>query len=168
MQMNQETVVEYQTEENTKVIQNAISIINANSNDRFTVKSRTSYETLIKTPIILYSHIRLFFPDDTIIDSYFSIKETIGDIVSFINQCLSDPNNEFVLSTTPPPVKYTNMKQTIQELKLYPKVLLYVNFSSEYNKLKENILTQIDIQQSFNSNITFNPNQNVSNTSIFD
>lgn len=143
VQMNQKASEDEVNEEDKKILKKQIELIKSKENDRFTLKSRNSFEILIKTPIYLKSDIRLVFPDNYIVEVSFGLKETIGDIYSFIRQYLANPENQFTISTTPPPKKYNQLHQTIKELKLYPKVLMYVNFESTYNKLKEEEILKI-------------------------
>lgn len=136
VEMNEKSNEE-EMNEDKQILKKQIELIKSKEIDRFTMKSRNAFELLIKTPIYLKSDIRLVFPDDYIIEVTFGLRETIGDIYSFIRQYLVNPEDKFTISTTPPPKKYNILHQTIKELKLYPKVLMHVNFETAYNKLKQ-------------------------------
>ena len=44
-----------------------------------------------------------------------------------------DPNIEFYITTSPPLIKYLDMKATIHSQKLAPSTLMYINFPSITN-----------------------------------
>ena len=92
----------------------------------------------MKTPIYVKSDIRLKFPNEQILQGSFALYETIGDIYKFVNYYLKDKNEKFNISTTPPLKRYLKMDNTIQQEKLYPNLLMYVNFENQYSGLDEN------------------------------
>ena len=123
-------------------------MVKENQNDRFTLKSRTRLEQLMKTPIYVKSEIRLKFPNEIILQGTFALYETVGDIVNFVKEYLKNKNEKFNLSTTPPLKRYLKMEVTIQEEKLFPSLMMYVNFESEFSGLDEsktkNIMTKME------------------------
>ena len=124
--------------EDKMIIKKKLALLKEKENDRFTLKSRTRLEMLMKTPIYVKSDIRLKLPNDQILQGSFGLYETVGDIYSFIREYLKDKNEKFNISTTPPLKRYTKMEQTIQEEKLYPNLLMYINFENEFTGLDEN------------------------------
>ena len=120
------------------IIKKNLALLKEKENDRFTLKSRTRLEMLMKTPIYVKSDIRLKLPNDQILQGSFGLFETVGDIYSFIREYLKDKNEKFNISTTPPLKRYTKMDNTIQEEKLYPNLLMYINFENEFTGLDEN------------------------------
>ena len=124
--------------EDKMIIKKNLALLKEKENDRFTLKSRTRLEMLMKTPIYVKSDIRLKLPNDQILQGSFGLFETVGDIYSFIREYLKDKNEKFNISTTPPLKRYTKMDNTIQEEKLYPNLLMYINFENEFTGLDEN------------------------------
>ena len=124
--------------EDKMIIKKNLALLKEKENDRFTLKSRTRLEMLMKTPIYVKSDIRLKLPNDQILQGSFGLFETVGDIYSFIREYLKDKNEKFNISTTPPLKRYTKMNSTIQEEKLYPNLLMYINFENEFTGLDEN------------------------------
>ena len=127
------------SEDDKMIFKNSMDIIKKNQNDRFTLKSRLLFETLMKSPIYIKSDIRFKFPDNNIIEASFALYETIGDLYNFIKTYLNNPYEESTISTTPPPKKYTKLNETIENSKLYPQVLMYVNFEKYSGLIKEKI-----------------------------
>ena len=119
------------------IIKKNLALIKEKENDRFTLKSRMRLEQLMKTPIYVKSDIRLKFPNELILQGSFALYETIGDIYSFIRNYLKNKNDNFNISTTPPLKRYLKMEQTISNEKLYPNLLMYVNFEEEFSGLDE-------------------------------
>ena len=124
--------------EDKMIIKKNLALLKEKENDRFTLKSRTRLEQLMKTPIYVKSDIRLKFPNEQILQGSFALFETVGDIYKFIKDYLKDKNEKFNISTTPPLKRYLKMDNTIQEEKLYPNLLMYVNFEEQYSGLDEN------------------------------
>ena len=91
----------------------------------------------MKTPIYVKSDIRLKFPNEQILQGSFALYETIGDIYNFIRIYLKNKNDKFNISTTPPLKRYLKMEETIGNEKLYPNLLMYVNFEEEFSGLDE-------------------------------
>ena len=120
-----------------QIIKKNLAMIKEKQNDRFTLKSRTRLEQLMKTPIYVKSDIRLKFPNEIILQGTFALYETVGDIVNFVKEYLRNKNEKFNISTTPPLKRYLKMDATIQEEKLFPSLLMYVNFESQYSGLDE-------------------------------
>ena len=129
--------------EDKMIIKKNLALLKEKENDRFTLKSRTRLEMLMKTPIYVKSDIRLKLPNDQILQGSFGLFEKVGDIYSFIREYLKDKNEKFNISTTPPLKRYTKMESTIQEEKLYPNLLMYINFENEFNGLDENKIKNI-------------------------
>ena len=129
--------------EDKMIIKKNLALLKEKENDRFTLKSRTRLEMLMKTPIYVKSDIRLKLPNDQILQGSFGLYETVGDIYSFIREYLKDKNEKFNISTTPPLKRYTKMEQTIQEEKLYPNLLMYINFENEFSGLDEDKIKNI-------------------------
>jgi hypothetical protein len=123
--------------EDKMIIKKNLALLKEKENDRFTLKSRTRLEMLMKTPIYVKSDIRLKLPNDQILQGSFGLYETVGDIYSFIREYLKDKNEKFNISTTPPLKRYTKMEHTIQEEKLFPNLLMYINFENEFSGLDE-------------------------------
>ena len=124
--------------EDKMIIKKYLALLKEKENDRFTLKSRTRLEQLMKTPIYVKSDIRLKFPNEQILQGSFALYETIGDIYKFVNYYLKDKNEKFNISTTPPLKRYLKMDYTILQEKLYPNLLMYVNFENQYSGLDEN------------------------------
>ena len=124
--------------EDKMIIKKNLALLKEKENDRFTLKSRTRLEQLMKTPIYVKSDIRLKFPNEQILQGSFALYETVGDIYKFVNYYLKDKNEKFNISTTPPLKRYLKMDNTIQQEKLYPNLLMYVNFENQYSGLDEN------------------------------
>ena len=124
--------------EDKMIIKKNLALLKEKENDRFTLKSRTRLEQLMKTPIYVKSDIRLKFPNEQILQGSFALYETIGDIYEFVKSYLKNKNEKFNISTTPPLKRYLKMANTIQEEKLYPNLLMYVNFEETYSGLDEN------------------------------
>lgn len=131
------------TEDDRMIYQNAMNIIKMKQNDRFTLKSRTKFEQLMKTPIYIKADIRLKFPDECIIQGSFALYENIGKIYEFIREYLNNRGDKFNISTTPPLKRYLKLGRTIQEEKLFPNILMYVNFDGRYNGLDKNKTSRI-------------------------
>ena len=124
--------------EDKMIIKKNLALLKEKENDRFTLKSRTRLEQLMKTPIYVKSDIRLKFPNDCMLEGSFALYETIGDIYKFVKEFLRNKNNKFNISTTPPLKRYLKLGNTIQEEKLYPNILMYVNFDEQFNGLDGN------------------------------
>ena len=124
--------------EDKMIIKKNLALLKEKENDRFTLKSRTRLEQLMKTPIYVKSDIRLKFPNEQILQGSFALYETIGDIYNFIRNYLKNNNEKFNISTTPPLKRYLKMDKTIHEEKLYPNLLMYVNFDETFSGLDEN------------------------------
>ena len=124
--------------EDKMIIKKNLALLKEKENDRFTLKSRTRLEQLMKTPIYVKSDIRLKFPNEQILQGSFALYETVGDIYKFVNYYLKNKNEKFNISTTPPLKRYLKMDNTIQQEKLYPNLLMYVNFENQYSGLDEN------------------------------
>ena len=129
--------------EDKMIIKKNLALLKEKENDRFTLKSRTRLEQLMKTPIYIKSDIRLKFPNECILQGSFALFETIGDIYEFVKSYLKDKNDKFNISTTPPLKRYLKFDSTIQQEKLYPNLLMYVNFESEFNGLDDNKTSNI-------------------------
>ena len=114
-----------------------MALIKEKENGRFTLKSRMRLEQLMKTPIYVKSDIRLKFPNELILQGSFALYETIGDIYNFIRIYLKNKNDQFNISTTPPLKRYLKMEETIMNEKLYPNLLMYINFENEFSGLEE-------------------------------
>ena len=123
--------------EDKMIIKKNLALLKEKENDRFTLKSRMRLEQLMKTPIYVKSDIRLKFPSEIILQGSFALYETIGDIYSFIRNYLRDKNDKFNISTTPPLKRYLKMDATIGNEKLYPNLLMYVNFEEEFHGIDE-------------------------------
>ena len=123
--------------EDKMIIKKNLALIKEKENDRFTLKSRMRLEQLMKTPIYVKSDIRLKFPNELILQGSFALYETIGDIYNFIRIYLRNKNDKFNISTTPPLKRYLKMEETIGNEKLYPNLLMYVNFEEEFSGLDE-------------------------------
>ena len=137
------------SEDDKLIYKNAMSLIKENQNNRFTLKSRMHFENLMNTPIYVKSDIRFKFPDSNILEASFGLNETIGDLYNFIKEYLINPKEKFTISTTPPPKKYIKENETIQNNKLFPQVLMYVNFDSEYSGLIKEKIEKIKINMNF-------------------
>ena len=124
--------------EDKMIIKKNLALLKEKENDRFTLKSRMRLEQLMKTPIYVKSDIRLKFPNEIILQGSFALYETIGDIYNFIRIYLKNKNDKFNISTTPPLKRYLKMEATIGNEKLYPNLLMYVNFEEEFSGLDEN------------------------------
>ena len=124
--------------EDKMIIKKNLALLKEKENDRFTLKSRMRLEQLMKTPIYVKSDIRLKFPNEIILQGSFALYETIGDIYNFIRIYLRNKNDKFNISTTPPLKRYLKMEATIGTEKLYPNLLMYVNFEDEFSGLDEN------------------------------
>ena len=135
----------YTSEDDKIIYKTSMDLIKQNANDRFTLKSRTQFEKLVKTPIYIKSDIRLKFPDSTILEASFGLYETVGDIYNFINEYLNNKKNEYTISTTPPLKRYVKKEETIISQKLYPQILMYVNFDKGYDGLNENKIAPIKV-----------------------
>ena len=123
--------------EDKMIIKKNLALIKEKENDRFTLKSRMRLEQLMKTPIYVKSDIRLKFPNELILQGSFALYETIGDIYNFIRIYLKNKNDQFNISTTPPLKRYLKMEETIMNEKLYPNLLMYINFENEFSGLEE-------------------------------
>ena len=123
--------------EDKMIIKKNLALLKEKENDRFTLKSRARLEKLMKTPIYVKSDIRLKFPNEKILQGSFALFEKVGDIYQFIKNYLKDKNEKFNISTTPPLKRYLKMNNTIQEEKLFPNLLMYVNFEEQYSGLDE-------------------------------
>ena len=123
--------------EDKMIIKKNLALLKERENDRFTLKSRTRLEQLMKTPIYVKSDIRLKLPNEQILEGSFALFETVGDIYNFIKEYMKVKTEKFNISTTPPLKRYLKMDNTIQEEKLYPNLLMYVNFENEFSGLDE-------------------------------
>ena len=123
--------------EDKMIIKKNLALIKEKENDRFTLKSRLRLEQLMKTPIYVKSDIRLKFPNELILQGSFALYETIGDIYNFVRIYLKNKNDQFNISTTPPLKRYLKMEETIMNEKLYPNLLMYINFENEFSGLEE-------------------------------
>ena len=129
--------------EDKMIIKKNLALLKEKENDRFTLKSRTRLEQLMKTPIYVKSDIRLKFPNEIILQGSFALYESVGDIYKFISIYLKEKNEKFNISTTPPLKRYLKMDNTIQEEKLYPNLLMYVNFEDSFSGLDEDKIKNI-------------------------
>ena len=159
--------------EDKMIIKKNLALLKEKENDRFTLKSRMRLEQLMKTPIYVKSDIRLKFPNEIILQGSFALYETIGDIYNFIRIYLRNKNDKFNISTTPPLKRYLKMDAKIGNEKLYPNLLMYVNFEEEFSGLDENKtknikqnleLMDIDEEELINAGIHFENNKNEINT----
>ncbi len=137
------------SEDDKLIFKNAMSLIKENQNNRFNLKSRMHFENLMNSPIYVKSEIRFKFPDSNILEASFGLNEKIGDLYKFIKEYLINPNEKFTISTTPPPKKYIKENETIQNNKLFPQVLMYVNFDLEYSGLIKEKIEKIKINMNF-------------------
>ncbi len=137
------------SEDDKLIFKNAMSLIKENQNNRFNLKSRMHFENLMNSPIYVKSDIRFKFPDSNILEASFGLNEKIGDLYKFIKEYLINPNEKFTISTTPPPKKYIKENETIQNNKLFPQVLMYVNFDLEYSGLIKEKIEKIKINMNF-------------------
>ena len=155
--------------EDKMIIKKNLALLKEKENDRFTLKSRMRLEQLMKTPIYVKSDIRLKFPNEIILQGSFALYETIGDIYNFIRIYLRNKNDKFNISTTPPLKRYLKMDAKIGNEKLYPNLLMYVNFEEEFSGLDENKtknikqnleLMDLDEEELINAGIHFENNKN--------
>ena len=123
--------------EDKMIIKKNLALLKEKENDRFTLKSRTRLEQLMKTPIYVKSDIRLKLPCELILQGSFALYETVGDIYNFVKQYLKVKTEKFNISTTPPLKRYLKLDKTIQEENLFPNLLMYVNFEEEFSGLDE-------------------------------
>ncbi len=135
--------------EDKMIIRKNLALLKEKENDRFTLKSRARLEQLMKTPIYIKSDIRLKFPNECILQGSFALFETVGDIYEFIKSYLRNKNDQFNISTTPPLKRYLKLEKTIQEEKLYPNLLMYVNFDEQFSGLDENKIKNIKANLEF-------------------
>ena len=134
----------YKSIDESLIYKNSMELIKKNANNRFILRSRTEYEKLINKPIYVKSEIRLKFPDQNILEGSFALYETIGDIYNFIREYLYNKYEQFTISTTPPPKKYINLNEKIAFYKLFPQVLMYVNFE-RYSGLNRDKVNKIRV-----------------------
>ena len=134
---NEEEDLISNSNEDKNIIKRNLALLKEKENDRFTLKSRMKLEQLMKTPIYVKSDIRLKFPNEQILQGSFSLYETIGDIYKFIKLYLKDDKDKFNICTTPPLKRYLKMESTIGREKLFPNLLMYVNFENEFHGLNE-------------------------------
>ncbi len=134
----------YKSVDESLIYKNSMELIKKNANNRFILRSRTEYEKLINKPIYVKSEIRLKFPDQNILEGSFALYETIGDIYNFIREYLYNKYEQFTISTTPPPKKYINLNEKIAFYKLFPQVLMYVNFE-RYSGLNRDKVNKIRV-----------------------
>ena len=123
--------------EDKMIIKKNLALLKEKENDRFTLKSRTRLEQLMKTPIYVKSDIRLKLPCELILQGSFALYETVGDIYNFVKEYLKVKTEKFNISTTPPLKRYLKLDKTIQEENLFPNLLMYVNFEGEFSGLDE-------------------------------
>lgn len=140
---NDEEELISKTQDDEIIRKDALLLIAQNHNDKFTLKARTKYEQLINSPIYIKSEIRIKFPNEHILIGMFALYETVGDIYNFVRYYLAEKNDQFVLSQTPPPVKYTDYNKRIEELRLFPNCILYANFSGDYHGLSGPLIIDI-------------------------
>ena len=140
------------SEDDKLIYKTSMELIKQNANNRFTLKSRSLFEAFIKTPVYIKSDIRLKFPDSTILEGSFALYEKVGDIYDFVRGYLKNPSCSFNISTTPPLKRYTKLDDTIFSLKLYPQILMYVNFDNTYEGLKEEEIEKIKIEMDLGPN----------------
>ena len=88
------------------IIKKNLALLKERENDRFTLKSRTRLEQLMKTPIYVKSDIRLKLPNEQILEGSFALFETVGDIYNFIKEYMKVKTEKFNISTTPPLKRY--------------------------------------------------------------
>ena len=134
----------YKSIDESLIYKNSMELIKKNANNRFTLRSRTEFENLMNKPIYVKSEIRLKFPDQNILEGSFALYETIGDIYNFIREYLYNKYEQFTISTTPPPKKYINLNEKIAFYKLFPQVLMYVNFE-RYSGLNRDKVNKIRV-----------------------
>ena len=141
--INQKDDSTYNSDEDKIIIKKNLALLKEKESDRFTIKSRVRLEQLMKTPIYIKSDIRLKFPNEQILQGSFALYETIGDIYNFIKNYLKNKEDKFNISTTPPLKRYLKLDQTIENEKLYPNLLMYVNFANKFNGLNEEKIKEI-------------------------
>jgi hypothetical protein len=78
--------------------------------------------------------------------------ETVGDIYAFIKENIINPNESFYLTTSPPLVKYQDMKATIYNTKLAPSTLMYINFPNIPDPSKIDFLKE-ELQSKYITNL---------------
>ncbi len=107
----------------------AMNVIRSNT-DKFKVKRRTEFENLLKRPVYSKATVRIKFPDESIIQANFAMKETVSEIYDFVRENLNDISERFTLFTPFPSKKYVNMSRTVYAEGFAPSVLLYVTLEN--------------------------------------
>ncbi|CAB4030887.1 Tether containing UBX domain for GLUT4, partial [Paramuricea clavata] len=69
--------------------------------------------------------IRVYFPDRTVLQGFFSPKETVSAVTSFVNENLEQKNTDFYLYTTPPRIILDKPNITLFEAKLFPAAIIH-------------------------------------------
>lgn len=98
------------------------------------MKARVDYEKLMDTKVYTKACLRFKFPNETIVQVNFALMEAVGDIYDYLKQHIINGDEEFYLFTSPPLLKFTDMKAKIFNVKLHPYTLMHVG----YTKLGKN------------------------------
>lgn len=91
-----------------------------------------------KTESIKSIQIRIRLPDQSHLEALFKSTETIGDVLSFVNSSLSQPNLPFRLFTNPPKVFFLDSTATlVRQCKFSPRTLLFFEWNHTAGVPKE-------------------------------
>jgi len=97
---------------------------------KFSTQAMRDLETLKKSRIFTETLIRVQWPDKTILQAYFSPKESIKELSGMINEILRDELKDgFYLCVTPPLVRLQE-EQTFEEAGLVPAALVYMHWKT--------------------------------------
>ena len=69
--------------------------------------------------------IRVYFPDRTVLQGFFSPRETVSAVSSFVGENLEQKNVDFYLYTTPPRTILDKTNLTLFEAKLFPTAIVH-------------------------------------------
>lgn len=91
-----------------------------------------------KSESIKIIQIRIRLPDQTHLEAQFKSTETIGDVISFVESSLSQPDLPFRLFTNPPKLFYTDLDATlVKTCKFSPRTLLFFEWNHDAGLPKE-------------------------------
>lgn len=151
----------------------AMSILKVSRDDKFKIKARVDLEKLLKEKIYTTSLVQFKFSNNMILLVNFALQETTNDLIGFFTSLIDSEFVEknkvnFTLTHDYPPKNITASSKTIYQEKLYPYVIVSVNFFFGDGKVCDPPLlkTCYEYLQTTNSNNygMINNSTNTSNT----
>jgi len=108
---------------------------------QFTSRRKKEFQDLLKKPLFTETRIRVRCPDMTILEARFSPKETLKNVVDFVQGLLKDPSEPFYIYQSPPIQKVTkyHWNKTLDEAECVPSALFYFALEDKGKETPERI-----------------------------